>query len=755
MRTTALTALFLALPTAAFAQSYQLNIQTGSLSSIAGTGTALNLSGDDSSASFVAPVGFQFFGTLVPASTSLYVTSNGLLTIGVADTEYSNTNIPTSGLPNHFLAPFWDDLNAVTSAEAYWALQGNEIVVEWNGIESLGASGESVTFQVRIDSVTGVVRYVYGARIGGQTWSGTVGLEDSSGAVGVQMSCGNVCTLDDVPNGTTLVFTPGVPTTPDLTFTTVGNSPGSVLTGETVAISFTLANSGMGSTNGSVQVGLFIGLSPTITEFDELIGSTTLGAIAGGSSGSGSVTGSIPSGISGTHYLGLIADPDNLIAEGNEGNNNGSVGAISVSMGGGDITITTTSLPPAQIGMPYDVQLTQVGASEPTWTIVSGALPTGLSLSTDGRITGTPAVAELASFTVSVSEPGLTPGSRGLTLEVTAGPTGLRLVSSTLPPATVGVPYSGMLEATGGAPPYAIQVIVGRPDWLLVDSMGAASGTPDAPGSHALTVSIFDSTGADATVMATLDVVAAGPLALSPSLPMGVNGRAYSARAITGGTPPYTVNVVNGAMPPGFAIDALGTIGGQATASGTFTFDVSVTDAATPPGQAGGTLTLTIGELTELVIATGEIAVTINTDTSEPVVVRGGVPPYTVGIVAGTLLPGLSFDPATSSIVGRADMVATTTVTFSAMDAEGMTATRDVVIRSNFFVTQSNSSRRDGCGCTATERSGSGWPLGLLLVVLFFRPVRTWCRREAWKACSRVGRRSSGRSDLRRPHRRS
>ena len=62
------------------------------------------------------------------------------------------------------------------------------------------------------------------------------------------------------------------------------------------------------------------------------------------------------------------------------------------------ITITTTSaistgsLPNATIGVAYSQTLTATGGTTPyTWSIVTGALPAGLSLSSSGVISGTPA----------------------------------------------------------------------------------------------------------------------------------------------------------------------------------------------------------------------------------------------------------------------------------------------------------------------------------------------------------------------------
>jgi N-acetylneuraminic acid mutarotase len=68
-------------------------------------------------------------------------------------------------------------------------------------------------------------------------------------------------------------------------------------------------------------------------------------------------------------------------------------------------TITTSnSLPPAIVGIAYNQTFTESGGVMPfTWAITSGSLPPGLSLSANGVISGIPAVATNASFTVQVT----------------------------------------------------------------------------------------------------------------------------------------------------------------------------------------------------------------------------------------------------------------------------------------------------------------------------------------------------------------
>lgn len=49
--------------------------------------------------------------------------------------------------------------------------------------------------------------------------------------------------------------------------------------------------------------------------------------------------------------------------------------------------------------------------------------------------------------------------------------------------------------------------------------------------------------------------------------------------AIAGGTPPDTLAVDAGALPPGLALDEAGLISGVPTQAGTFTFEVDVKDS--------------------------------------------------------------------------------------------------------------------------------------------------------------------------------
>jgi endoglucanase len=74
------------------------------------------------------------------------------------------------------------------------------------------------------------------------------------------------------------------------------------------------------------------------------------------------------------------------------------------------IALTTSSLPGGTVGTGYSADLTASGGTPPyTWSVVSGQLPAGLSLSGAGTISGTPAAAGTFAFTLQVKDSGTSP----------------------------------------------------------------------------------------------------------------------------------------------------------------------------------------------------------------------------------------------------------------------------------------------------------------------------------------------------------
>src|SRR5262245_8012090 len=114
----------------------------------------------------------------------------------------------------------------------------------------------------------------------------------------------------------------------------------------------------------------------------------------------------------------------------------GSVhGSTGLTVTQSPLTITTSALPGATAGVAYSATLTATGGTPPyTWSIASGTLPAGLTLTSGGVISGTPTATGTSSFTVKV-----TAGAQNVTkaLAITPNPAMAMIWPTKPPPAIV------------------------------------------------------------------------------------------------------------------------------------------------------------------------------------------------------------------------------------------------------------------------------------------------------------------------------
>jgi hypothetical protein len=203
------------------------------------------------------------------------------------------------------------------------------------------------------------------------------------------------------------------------------------------------------------------------------------------------------------------------------------------------LSVTTTSLTAGSTGTAYSQALAASGGRTPyTWSVTSGSLPAGLTLSSAGVLSGTPTTAGSSSFTVQAMDANSKTATRALTLTINAAP---GISTSTLPDGFAGTAYSQTLAATGGKTPYTWARTAGAlPTGLTLSTAGVISGTPTAAGSSSFTVQVKDAKNATAAKSLSITVYTALSVSTA-SLPAGVVGSAYSQTlAAAGGKTPYT-----------------------------------------------------------------------------------------------------------------------------------------------------------------------------------------------------------------------
>src|SRR6185437_13532749 len=88
------------------------------------------------------------------------------------------------------------------------------------------------------------------------------------------------------------------------------------------------------------------------------------------------------------------------------------------------LSITTTQLPSAQVGVSYKATLTATGGSTPyKWGLSSGSLPSGLSLASNtGVISGTPTMPGTFTFGVTVTDAASKSQTKSVTYSIVVVP---------------------------------------------------------------------------------------------------------------------------------------------------------------------------------------------------------------------------------------------------------------------------------------------------------------------------------------------
>jgi hypothetical protein len=255
-----------------------------SFTDISGTGTTVLSGGDDVAVS--ANIGFTFnlFGTNF---TSLFISSNGLITFGSANTAFTNATL--SANPSQAaIAPFWDDLvvsNSFGTARVLTQLIGTvgsrQFIIEWNKVTffSGGVSSDPITFEAVLSEGSNNIQFNYLDLVSGSA-SGNNGGSATAGIKAANPTAGSFVELinNNGPNafvgtGLSTLITPSPPTADYYKFTlNAGDTATLALTGQSSgnlalqlrdASDTTLATGTGGATNVTQVINNFVATGGT------------------------------------------------------------------------------------------------------------------------------------------------------------------------------------------------------------------------------------------------------------------------------------------------------------------------------------------------------------------------------------------------------------------------------------------------------------------------------------------------------------
>src|SRR5579883_3026466 len=387
-----------------------------------------------------------------------------------------------------------------------------------------------------------------------------------------------------------------------------------------------------------------------------------------------------------------------------------------------------------------------------TWSVTSGTLPPGLTLTSGGDLSGTPTTPGLYFFLVKVADNGnaANVGFRQFALEVTP----ISVTTGALPYGDVGASYGPVTLAattcgtcgplTWTLPPYSGPSQNILPPGLTLTSAGVISGTPTDPGLFSFNLVAQDTSYNFYLRRFSIAIYPFGPppldLVLGPNLGPTVAGNQTFQLSATGGVPPYTysltptatpipgMRVVNAQLAPTFFAPGNGGYIGVMPFPGVYNTSIRVTDSAASTFDRP--ITITISPL-NILYANG------NLPRIDPGVAYsynmgqygyGGTGTYTWS--AAGLPPGISINSSSGMISGTSTSPGTYNPQITITDSSSNSLTLGFTVVVNAFqitnaaalpdgtlgatYSQTISAPSCGGGCLFTIVSG-GLPGGLSL----------------------------------------
>jgi hypothetical protein len=397
------------------------------------------------------------------------------------------------------------------------------------------------------------------------------------------------------------------------------------------------------------------------------------------------------------------------------------------------LTFSVTSISSPLAGSSYAaILLAQGGVMPYTFAVQTGTLPSGLSLSSSGAITGTTSMAAANtafSFTVRVTDAA---GSTALqSYSGLVSNYSYSVVPDQLPPVTPQQPYSTRIYTVGAAAPVTYSLSGDFPSGLTMVVASSIATIQDSGGGVSAslqnTTRNFQIVARDANnITQTVNMsLAIGAALVTPvltitttSLYTPLSGDNYIASInVSGGAPPYSYAVTAGGLPSGLNLNSsTGFITGVPafdTSGDPFVYTIRVTDSASSTAERtfSGTVDSYSMTLTPASLPNGFPEAPY----SASFTAGAGNSPYSYTVFSGALPDGLSLNSVTGVISGTVAASAagqSYNFTIQVLDSSGTIFRRAQSISVNSYTTTisapTNPTGNEGVAFAAIMTAGGG-----------------------------------------------
>ena len=335
--------------------------------------------------------------------------------------------------------------------------------------------------------------------------------------------------------------------------------------------------------------------------------------------------------------------------------------------------ISLASLPNGSVGDPSCSVLGLINGVPPiSWSVSSGAMPTGSGFDAYGHCNGTPTSAGTFNFTLSATDANGDTASHGYTVTIFPAPSingpGPAIAPiDNLRPWDVGFANPQTLTGTGGIVPYSWSVVSGvlPAGMSLTAGTGTINGAPQSgsvnPGTYSVGVQLTDAAGAKAYRVLHLSVTPAPIFQNTTLADVLASGDSYSRRlGFTADNGPFTVTTTG--LPVGITATVVGTqpaqcdcsdptrveLNGSPSTRGAYRPVITVHDSVGGSATLRGSIDVVSPGVS--ILQSTLPAATLNVSYSASITPTGGLGgPYTM-YATSNLPTGLSFTPAAGGL---------------------------------------------------------------------------------------------------------